>query len=418
MEIEPTSEHSKKNAWFLIFLVSPVISLYIALKNYRANYAKNVVWLFAAFFGYTFIIDPDSDFDILRYKQEFDNYYIFGGSYYAFFAEIFSGETSNADILVPFIGFTVFNNFGNYTVYLVVLGLIYGYFYSRNIWYIIERVNGNLITNTILYITVFSFLFPIWRGLNGPRFSIGAHIYFFGMCKYILENKKYGLLIASLSVLSHFSIAIAVVITWIYVAFGNKMHIYFILYAITLFIKEINISGFSDLAENLPTVFSKRLNDYGNEDYAKSVIEAAETINWYAQYSVIMLRWTASGIVLLMYFNARDYFKENKLQADFYSFILLFLSFANIMSLVASGDRFLTFAYLFVFAIYAWFTNNFITSKTIFFAFNKFAQYALMLFFIVEIRIGFDFMGFITILGNPIVASIFENDKALITLFK
>lgn len=418
MEIEQTSEHNEKNAWFLIFLLSPFISLYIALKNYRANYAKNIIWLFTAFFGYTFIIDVNSDFDILRYKQDFENYYVFGGSYYNFFAEIFSGDTANADILVPFIGFTVFNITENYTIYLIVISLIYGYLYSRNIWYIIDRVNGDLMTNTIIYIVVFAFLFPIWRGINGPRFSIGVHLYFFGMCKYILENKKYGLLIASLSVLSHFSLLFTVVISWVYSIFGNKMNIYFILFAISLFIKEINISGLNDFAEQLPTVFSKRINDYTNEDYLKSVSDANMTVNWYAQYYIIMSRWTASGIILLMYFNARDYFKENKAQSDLFAFTLLLLSFANIMSLVASGDRFLSFAYLFVYAIYAWFTNNFTTTKAIFFTFNKFAQYTLILFFIVEIRIGFDFMGYVTIFGNPLIASLFENDQALINLFK
>lgn len=408
---------ARRNPWFVIFLLSPIISLYIALKNFRLPSSKNVVWLFTAYFGFTLVIS-NSEFDLVRYKEDFENYYVYGGSYVEFFKFLFSADTTQADIFIPLVGFTVYKFTDNFVVYLTLVGVLYGYIYSRNIWYIIDRINGKVLTNTFIYIAVFAFLFPIWRGINGPRFSIGVHIYFFGMCKYIIDNKKYGLFIASLSVLSHFSLAIAVVVAWIFAIFGNRMHIYFILYAISLFFREINVSGLNDIAEKLPAVFSKRVNDYTNEDYAREITEAAATVNWYAQYYILMLRWTASGIILLMYFKAQEYFKQNKAQADLFSFTLLFLVLANIMSLVPSGDRFLSFAYLFVYSLYAWFTNNYKDPDSTFFAFNKFAQYSLVLFFIVEIRIGFDFIGMATVFGNPFAASFIDSDKAIITLIK
>jgi hypothetical protein len=43
---------------------------------------------------------------------------------------------------------------------------------------------------------------------------------------------------------------------------------------------------------------------------------------------------------------------------------------------------------------------------------------AAALFIIVEIRIGFDTMGIMTIVGNPVVASFVDNDIPLIKLIK
>lgn len=356
--------------------------------------------------------------DLFRYKDDFEGYDKYDGSYTKFFEFLFSAETTQADIFIPIVGFIVYNLGANFKFYLAVLGLLYGYIYSRNIWYIIDRVKGNLITSTIIYILVFALIFPIWRGINGPRFSIGVHLFFFGVCKYIIDKKKYGLLIASLSIFSHFSCLFAVIILWIYVVAGNKVNIYFGLYAITLFFKEINVNSLIDLAESLPDVYSGRVNSYGNEEYAQEIAVAADAVNWYAKLYITLLRWTAAVIVILLYFKGKEYFKENITQRNLFAFTLLFLAFANIISVIPSGDRFLSFAFLFVFAIYAWFTNNNTQKNKLFLTFNKIATYSLLLFFIVEIRIGFDFLGLMTLLGNPLAAFIVDNDIPLINLIK
>ena len=43
----------------LLFLLSPFVALLVALKKYKASWAKNVVWFFVVFYGFTFVIVSD-----------------------------------------------------------------------------------------------------------------------------------------------------------------------------------------------------------------------------------------------------------------------------------------------------------------------------------------------------------------------
>ena len=43
---------------------------------------------------------------------------------------------------------------------------------------------------------------------------------------------------------------------------------------------------------------------------------------------------------------------------------------------------------------------------------------AMLLFIIVEIRIGFQTIGILTVIGNPLIAPLIKNDVAIIDLIK
>ena len=55
-----TTKEANTNLW-VIFFLWPVGALITSIKYYRQNWAKNGLWLFIVFFGFTFIVQDGQD---------------------------------------------------------------------------------------------------------------------------------------------------------------------------------------------------------------------------------------------------------------------------------------------------------------------------------------------------------------------
>jgi hypothetical protein len=153
----------------------------------------------------------------------------------------------------------------------------------------------------------------------------------------------------------------------------------------------------------LPENFNIRLISYTSEDYARSITENSGIINWYVPYSAKVITWVVYLFALYFYINGRKIMKENLKFRKLFSFSLLFYGFANIISNVPSGSRFIMVANMFMFVLIIWYLaiqppgNILKILKVV-------SVPALLLFIIVSIRMGFEFAGTATVLGNPILA--------------
>ena len=71
--------YQNKDHWFL-FLLFPFLAGVVAIKNYKAPWAKNIIWAFFVFYGFTFgtgegnATDSESA-DITRYISEVKQLY-------------------------------------------------------------------------------------------------------------------------------------------------------------------------------------------------------------------------------------------------------------------------------------------------------------------------------------------------------
>ena len=71
--------YSNNNHWYL-FLLSPFITGILAVKNYRSPWAKNIIWAFVVFYGFTFGTAQETSTgnkiaDIARYSNELKDLY-------------------------------------------------------------------------------------------------------------------------------------------------------------------------------------------------------------------------------------------------------------------------------------------------------------------------------------------------------
>lgn len=384
------------------FLLWPFLSAVAAVKNYNRPWAKNLFWAFCAFYGFAFAIGAESQgSDIVRYVAEFQALY---GVPMTFSKAIdyfmYSGEI---DVLRTFIAITLSRFTDSQAILTLVYGTIFGYFFSRNIWYVLERLEGKIQPITILLLICFFLVVPIWN-INGFRMWTAAHVFLFGLLPYLCEGKKKGLWIACSSMLVHFAFLVPVGVLLGYVFLGNRLTLYFIFYLATFFISEINMTVFNNIIEGyMPEIFQERTSYYRSETAVEKKGSGSSQRVWYARWYGRALSYAVMGFLVVLYLKGRKFIKNHDSWLRLFSFVLLFYGAANILSLVPSGSRYISVVNLSALALIIWYVQN-LPQERVMKRFIILATPALLLFAIVSLRIGLYSLSATAILGNPIIA--------------
>jgi hypothetical protein len=398
--------------YYLSFIVWPFGVLLAALRNWDRPWSKNVFWLFCIYFGFTFIIAKEGGADSDRYAQLFIQYAHSDMNLTKLWSSFYSVAANFVDIASPLITFLVSRVTDSPKILFTVFALIFGYFHSRNIWYVLGQINGEITAIILLFTLTFALFNPIWN-INGFRMWIAAQIFLFGTLPYLLERNSKKLFWSVSSVLFHFSFLLPVSILLLFIFLKNRINIYIGFFVLSSFIKEINLQSVQSALSFLPDIFQQRVTAYTNLDYAESLKVASQSLNWYIPFSYLGIRWITYIMTLFIYFFCRKFLKSRQELMTLFCFSLLLYGFANIYSLVPSGGRFLIVADTFMFAFFIIFISispkirglGLITVLSI---------PMLLLFCIVTIRSGMDFYGLTTIIGNPIYATFYSDTVPLI----
>jgi hypothetical protein len=414
-----TTTTSKKNS-LLIFIIWPFFALYYAIGNYKAGWAKDIIWFFVVFYGLTITIHnygAEETSDANRYRDRFTEMADTKISFDNVTALFYNQESQTLDIIEPIILFAVSRITDNFHFLFAVFGLIFGYFYSRNIWYLIEKVPKKIDSANIPVILTFALVVGFWN-IGGFRFWTATMIFLYGALPFLYEGRKKSLPFCFLAGLVHFSYLLPLVILFIHFFAGRRTKPFFILFVISLFIKQLDLAQVNDfLTSNLPDIFIPRVKSYTNQEYADRVSTTLANANWYARIYNDVLKWTIITFLIMIFFQGQKFIKRFQNFENLFSFTLLFYSVANLFSLVPSGGRFLSLANLFAMAViffYIQFGTRGRGIKRLIF----FASPCLMLFSIVSIRIGMENMGFFSVFGNPIMNIFIDVDFTVLEAFK
>jgi hypothetical protein len=409
-------KNKDKNA-NLLFLIWPLLSVYTAIVNYRANWAKNAIWLFVIYFGFSMTILEFSDGE--RYRDRFLQLTTEDINVSNYFERVLS---ESPDFIEPFITYYLSRITGDYRILFAVFGLIFGYFYSRNIWLLINSSVGIIKQFSIVLIITLALIMPFWT-IVGFRFNTAFHIFLFGLLNYYIHNKKSYLLFIIISPLLHFSFIIPSIILLIIEILGYKYYkIYFYLFLLSFFVEQLNVSILSDGASFLPEVFSKRVNDYTSEEYVESVGKyqsiTRDDVNLYVVLYRRALSFTIIVLFSIVYFKSLDLIKKNKLLSKLFCFTLFFYSFSNFISSVPSAGRFFMISQVTAISFLLLFFQN---NKEIYLKNLKHIKWAspLLIFFcIISFWEGLSYINFLTIVGNPILAIFIESNIAIADIIK
>lgn len=409
---------NRKYIWGL-FLIWPFGAMMYALRHFRASYAKNLFWAFTAYYGFTYAIAEEAaDTDITRYVAQLQQLYAIPFSFSK--AIDYFLKSGEIDILRTFLAISLSRFTDSQSILTLVYAIIFGFFFSRNMWFILNRLNGKLRLYSILVAATLFLAIPIW-GINGFRFWTASHIYLYGMLYYLFERRQKGLIIAGLSILVHFSFLLPFAISLVYSFLGNRVYLFFAFFAITFFVSELDINFVNKIVENyLPGELDERTKGYRHlsvvENYRERISSYDSQVAWYVYYHLKALKLVLVTFLVIFFFSYKKVFFEKKPLIRIYAFSLLFFSVSNISYSLPSGTRFLIVVSPFVISLILLAYQNLkktITIKTAALLSSPF----LLLFIIVSIRTGFYSLSMTTITGNLLTAAISINNHVSLNDF-
>ena len=395
---------------YLLFILQPAIALFYAIKNFNAPYSKNIVWLFTIFYGITFAITPDSTSDCVSYSKQLVMMHETEFNISMLISNLYASGSRTFDIYQPFTTFFVSRFTGNYHVLFGVFGVVLGYLYSRNIWYLLDKVNAKLKPVSVLLIVLFAFIVGINSGINGVRFWTATHLFFFGLIRYVFEKKFKFILIAALASLFHFSFLLPTAIMMFYILFGNRIIIYFILFVVSFFIYDIDFGIIRKAVGILPDAFTERTESYIGEGAELKV--SAGTFNqqpWYLVYAGMGLHYSIFLIVCYIFLFERKHLPT--LYLHLFAAGIFFYGIFNSIGIVPSAGRFLSLAAMLLFSLFFLLAQNYENYK-----FNRLIFVTspfLVLFIIVALRRFTSTANYLLFLANPLIAPFIESDTSI-----
>ncbi len=390
---------------YLSFLISPIFSLGFAFQNYKQVWAKNIVWAFIAFYAYHFV-PPNESSDIWGYIGRFEEY---GGENYKitdFILSLYSQGSSTLDVVEPLVSYLLSQISNNYKVLLLAYGIIFGYFYSRNIWFFLDQFKGRIKIQTIFILLLFFVTIGIWN-LNGFRFWCAAHIFIFGAYNFLILKKNKGVYFLLLAVLTHIGLLLPVAMV-LFFRFIKKIPIQtlFIGFLFTFFFAELNLESVRNLVTNYsPGFLQGKLTAYTSEAYVEVVNQRAMRNTIFNVVSKYIRTLMVLFFIVVLYLN-RERLKSINLYYLF-GFTLFLGIISNFMSQMPSGVRYLNISDFLLYGTFLCFVQN--NTR---YTFDKllFILLPLVLFYVIY---NFRIIGMYTFsihhfINNPIV-SLFIN---------
>jgi hypothetical protein len=405
---------------WILFIINPFIAMLFSFRDYMQPYSKNIFWAFCSFYGFTFAISKESGgSDINRYVDDLK--FLYDQDHLTISDMInnfrLSGEV---DILATIIS-NLLSRFTNQQAILtLVYAFIFGYFFSRNIWYVLNLLKGKVSLLSKIFILGLILVIPIWS-INGFRMWTAFHVFIFGLLPFIFENKKANFKFIAFSFLVHYSFIIPISLVILYGFLGNRIKLYFITFIVSIFISSINIGLLNNYIDRiLPQTMLERSEAYRNEDVIEQRIESNQSKNkvWYVKWNAKLLRWSFYLVLIYFYIYGNAHFTSFIWWKKLYSLSLIFFSVGNILSNIPSGTRYLTIPIFLTFIMIILYLDRQKYDYRFRTLMNTISP-AVVLFIVVALRIGLYNTSITTVIGNPVIAIFsFENNLSLNDLIK
>ena len=410
--------------YYLLALLWPFGALLACLKNWRTPWAMNVFWIFCAFAGFIHIYTPEGgEFgegsDIERYVIRLENLH---NGIISFEDVIDNHEKPDYYQLGITYFVSRFTDDGH--VLFLVFGAIFGFFYSRNMWFILRKLPSRLPQLTWVLIGLFFLVCPIWN-VSGVRMWTALQVFVYGALPSFFNKYNYRLIWCLITPFIHFSFIFPLIIFGLFWALpnflksGNKLaFLSLIILLMSFFINVLDIQSIGNLLETyFPALYEDNMAGYLGDEYVDKINEFAD------QKSIlfkIVTSWSSLVLCFMSFFCVSWLSSFNDKKAKkircLLIFGMLFYAFANIISIVPSGGRFLSVAQMFlipaIILSYVYFNNNQYLSAV------KFLLFISILNIIFDIRIGCEAYGYNLLIGNFLWGIPMENNISLIRYLK
>lgn len=421
-------DNSKSNALIVTFLF-PFVGLIQSLANWRRPWAKNSFWLACVYMGAVFVFWPegtilgaggDGGRYVLRLMEMYNNASITLSSILSSYLK----DPRVMDLYQQLTTFIVSRFTDNGHVLFAVYAVVFGFFYSRNIWYVLERLPNKRLGNLVVLLSLYFLICPITQ-INGVRMWTALHMFVYGMMPYLLENDRSKIWWIAITPFIHFSFLYVAILglLWFALSMRGKSTYYvtvvlsYSFFAISLLLNSMNINGMEGIIEEYtPDGFEEKISGYYSDEYLERIAESKAQKNWYVGMSGIVSHWSYSLLLLFLWPVLKRH-KQNECWMSLYVFSLVMGGFANVMSLMPSGGRFQLLSQMFQVPLLLIVCMNIPTGER----FRKMVNYAsvlLLLPLVFQIRQLFDYYSITLLFGNFITLFIWENNILLMDIIK
>ena len=414
---------------FILTLVFPFGGLIYTLSHWRESWAKNTFWLACIYLGAVLIYwhqgtNLGEGGDGGRYVLELMAMHNSNLTLSQILAQ-YQIDQNTMDLYQPLLTYFISRFTDNGHVLFAVFAIIFGFFYSRNIWYILEKLHEKQFGEMFILVSLYFLISPITH-INGVRMWTALHVFVYGMMPYLLECDRSKLWWVLLTPLIHFSFLYVAIFAVVWFLFPYRMKtqssllrtVAFVSFVTTLFVNTLNLDAVSGmLTEYSPESYEKRIESYVSNDVASNRSDAQALNNWYVAASGNVKHWCLSILLLALLPCLMRNFKQKSELMHLYVFSLFLGSFANIMALIPSGGRFQLLSQMFKVPLILLVAMS--VPKTD--SFRKYVNVALVLLlipFVVEFRKLFDYFSITAVFGNFITMFFWESNVSLMTLIK
>ncbi len=354
-------EYKNSNFYSWVFFVLwPFGSFAMALKNVFFKHNQKIILAFSFLYGYSVFL---SSGDILRYEQSFYDVILFDWDYYVYLIQNRHNMTemdtySNSAIIFQpdyfalSLQFFVSRFTENPRWFWALLSLIYTYLTLNflNIFY--QEVNWikKFYLQKIFLIGLIMIV-PFFVGVTGVRFWPALFLFTSYAILFLNTKRLKYLIIASLSILIHFSFLLPVALLVLVFFMPKSKYFYKLLVTVGLIYMLVgtissSLGFISSVSSNMDeTSVSNRSEAYSSEDFLAARNDKELQTNWYVRYNTnfVLYFFILIGVLDVLGFLK---FKENNFLYNTYPLFLIFLILLMITKDLGSISRFRYVFYL------------------------------------------------------------------------
>jgi hypothetical protein len=207
MNLQKNQTTSLSALSWLLFGLSPVIALWVSLTDRRSKVARDITWAGCVFYGLMFNILPGQGSDCVRYAVELKQMHLTQTSWQLLSSTFYQEGQTRFDVYQPTLTLIVSRFTGDYHFLFALFGLVIGFFYSRTVWFFVDRLPQHPRLVNCLFIIAVAFILNPGSAMNGVRMYTAFYVFLFGALKFLEKPQAAYLIIAGSSVFIHFSFA-------------------------------------------------------------------------------------------------------------------------------------------------------------------------------------------------------------------
>ena len=334
-----------------LFIFWPFGSFLCALQNIKLKSSAIVIILFSMVFGYSFSF-TDSSSDSYRLAYIFS---VFDFSSFDSIIELYqAGDSTDVYRLIVYGIAKLFSN--NPKVLYALCGLVFGIFMYLSLrLFVNEKRKKNDLYVTLLVLFFFS-LNPL-SNLNGFRFWTAAWLFFYSIINFSFYNNKKWLIGIIITPLIHFSFLFIMPVVIAFTFFKKILYtkkditkgllLLFVFTFLISWILDTNVISLGFLADQdfLNESISGKVELYNSDRVTEQIKERGATLFHTVNriFSYILKIY-----IFIFVLKIRKIIRKNpdELSLKLLAFVIVFISFGYIATVIPSGGRFLIIAYL------------------------------------------------------------------------